>query len=187
MKEIEILFKLNEEKESAFEKLKGLESCGKKRVIDYYFKDNSDKFKPNPKGEILNWFRIRKSDDKTFMTFKHDHIKETGQWSHSDEYEVEISDLETGKHIVESLGMKPLVTVDNTKHIFVKDDFELVIEEVKDLGLFLEVEILNAKNDCDVEEERKRILDFVKSLNLKAGEELNIGKPELMMKKNHFF
>ncbi|MCF7872289.1 class IV adenylate cyclase [Candidatus Woesearchaeota archaeon] len=186
MKEIEILFRLEESKDSAFEKLKELEDKGIKRTIDYYYYFPEDeKFKPNEKGEILNWFRIRKKGDKTYFTFKHDYVKENGLWSHSDEYETEVSDFETAKKIVESMGMKPLITVDNTKHIFVKDDFELVVEDVKDLGLFLEVEILNAKEDADVEKERKRIFEFVKSLNLVVGKELNIGKPELMLNKNN--
>ena len=161
MKEIEILFSLEEKKETAFKKLKELENKGIKRTVDYYYYFPEDeKFKPNERGEILNWFRIRKTKDKIYFTFKHDFIKEGGEWSHSDEYEVEISDFETGKEIVESLGMNPLVTVDNTKHIFVKDDFELVVEEVKDLGLFLEVEILNAADSVSVEKERKKYLNL---------------------------
>lgn len=183
MKEIEILFRLNESKGAVFEKLKKLKSIGEKRVIDEYYSDDSELFKPDSKGNILNWFRIRQAKDKTFVTFKKDNIKENGDWLYSDEYETEVSDYETAKKIFTSLGLKPLIIIDNTKYIFLKNDFELVVEDVNDLGLFLEVEILDAKDDADISAERKRILEFVESLNLKIGEELNIGKPEMMLKK----
>ena len=63
------------------------------------------------------------------------------------------------------------------------------MEDVKDLGLFLEVELLNVpdengvEKDFDVEDERKKIFEFVSVLNIKLSDELNVGKPELLLRK----
>ena len=58
-----------------------------------------------------------------------------------------------------------------------------VIENVKDLGLFLEVEYCT-DIDGDVKMEKK-IQEFINSLGINVSEELNIGKPEMYMKKHN--
>ena len=62
-------------------------------------------------------------------------------------------------------------------------DYEIVIENVKDLGLFLEVEYCT-DIDGDVKMEKK-IQEFINSLGINVSEELNIGKPEMYMKKHN--
>lgn len=195
MKEIEILFEVRESKESALEKLDRFTPLGEKRVIDeyYYNPKNSNMYSANLKNgnkvigenEITQWFRIRKSDDETFITFKKDHLKEDKTWLYSDEYETKVSDYETAKKIFQALGLLPLIVVDNKKHVFVSCHYEIVLENVKELGLFLEVELMNhEEREVDVKEERKKIMAFVDELGIKLGKELNVGKPELMLQKN---
>ena len=49
------------------------------------------------------------------------------------------------EHILDALGFTELVRIDNRKHTFTTDEYEVVLEDVKDLGVFLEVE---AKLPC---------------------------------------
>ena len=78
------------------------------------------------------------------------------------------------------MGLKELVRIDNNKHIFETEEFEIVLEEVKNLGLFLEVENKNLKGT--IKEIKNSILKFIKNLNFKF-EEMNQGKPELMLQE----
>jgi len=83
--------------------------------------------------------------------------------------------------IVKNLGFQELIIVDSKKHIFTNSEYEIVFEEVKNLGFFLEVEKLQEVEDNKITKEKENIRSFVYSLGLEIGEELNKGKPELML------
>lgn len=56
------------------------------------------------------------------------------------------------------------------------------MEDVKNLGFFLEVELLAVDEFSEIEDLKKDIREYIKSFGFKF-EELDIGKPELMLKK----
>jgi predicted adenylyl cyclase CyaB len=180
MEEIEILVRLNETKEKALTKLGKYKFKGEKEVLDiYYYDPKRSELKPNSQGVLKECFRLRKKGEKSYVTYKIDHF-EGKKWSHSDEHETEIENLEIFEKIVKHLGLKELIRVDNRKMIFDSENFEIVLEHVKNLGLFMEVENKHLKGDIDGI--KKEILNFIKNLGIKFTE-LNSGKPELMLKK----
>lgn len=188
MKEVEILVEVLDKKESVLKKLEKFEFKGAKETLDLYFFDpKRSELKPEKDGRLNACFRLRKKDKKAYMTYKIDNFDKSGKWVYSDEDEIEISDLRIAENIVEHLRLKKLVEIDNKKWTYLAGDFEIVFEEVKDLGLFLEVEKLNVKDNADINVIKKEIWNFIKSLKIKIGEELNAGKPELMMKKKMIY
>ena len=84
--------------------------------------------------------------------------------------------------ILKKLGLKELLTIHNSKRIYVTDKYEIVLETVKNLGYFLEVEYCT-NEDVDVSFVKSQIQDFIDSLGIKISKELNMGKPEMMIKK----
>jgi len=188
MKEIELLFELRDSLSSTLNKLNSdvhLKKMGEKYTEDYYFYDPlRPDLKPDESYSLKQCFRIRKQNDKTYLTYKIDHLSTEGLWQYSDEFETEIKSFITAKRIVELLGLRPLLQVKNRKHIFVKDSFEIAVEDVEGLGLFLEIECLNAPDTADVSTERKKIFEVLNSLNLSVSDEIYIGKPELLLRKN---
>lgn len=66
------------------------------------------------------------------------------------------------------------------KYIF----FKIIIENVKDLGLFMEVEFCT-KEDLDVNKIKNQIQLFINQLGLNVSKELSMGKPEMYMKKHN--
>ena len=62
------------------------------------------------------------------------------------------------------------------------NDYEIVFETVKDLGYFIEVEYCT-NQDIDIKAKKEEIENFINSLGLNVSEELNIGKPEMMINK----
>ena len=184
MKEVEISVEVAESKASALKKLSKFKSEGVKNIHDIYFCDPDKEDVDISRESILdNSFRLRKKGDKSFLTYKIKRFDDKGRWIYSDEYETEVLDYENAKKIIERLGFKPLVEIKNERHIFLKNNYEIVLEDVKDLGLFMEVEALNLKENADVSRINKEILSFINSLGIKLGKELNFGKPELMLKK----
>jgi adenylate cyclase, class 2 len=183
MKEIEILIEVRDTKERALKALSSFESQGVKKVLDIYF---FDPLRPalqiDEQGRLLNSFRLRSKEGACAVAYKVDHFNEE-VWSHSDEYETSCGDFDTMCTLLEKLGLKELVRIDNEKYVFTTEDYEIVLEDVKDLGLYLEVEKRGHVDDANIEETKQEIRMFIESLGIECGEEQNAGKPELMLRK----
>ena len=183
MKEIEILVEVFSDKNEVLAILNKFNFVGEKEVLDLYFYDEKrDALKPK-EGKLTECFRLRKKDKNSYITYKIDHFDDTGTWVYSDEEETQVTDFKVISKIISQLGLKPLIEIDNIKHTFLTDEYEIVLEEVKGLGLFLEVEKLNMGETEKINEVKQKILDFINSLEIKTSSKLNSGKPELMLKK----
>lgn len=183
MKEIEILIEVKSSKEEVLKALGRFQFEGIKKTLDIYFYDPLRvDLQANEERKLNACFRLRQKDGKNTIAYKVDHF-DGEEWSHSDEYETEIKDFDTAIQIVEKLGLKELVRIDNEKHTYMTDEYEIVFEDVKDLGLFMEVEKLAQVSDEKVAETKEEIRQFIKSLNIEFGDEQNAGKPELILKK----
>ena len=62
-------------------------------------------------------------------------------------------------------------------------DYEIVLEDVRDLGLFMEVEYCTTE-DVSIIQIRDDIQKFINNLNISVSKELNMGKPEMLLRKN---
>lgn len=183
MKEIEILIEVKSNKEDALKALEQFESKGLKKTLDVYFYDPlREELQPDKNGRLKNCLRLRQKDGKYSIAYKIDHF-DGDEWSHSDEYETSIGDFEIMARSIELLGFEELVRIDNEKHVFMTSEYEIVLEDVKDLGIFLEVEKMSEVSDDKVTEAKEEIRSFLKTLNIEFGEEQNAGKPELLLRK----
>lgn len=183
MKEIEILIEVKSSKEEVLKALGHFTAHGIKRTLDIYFADPLRKdLQPDDDGRLRASFRLRQKGDNYSIAYKIDHFN-VNEWIYSDEHETSIGDFDTTLHIIEQLGLRELIRVDNEKHIFTTSEYEIVFENVKDLGYFLEVEKLQQVEDDQVKAVKQEIREFLIGLNLNFGAELNAGKPELMLAK----
>jgi len=184
MKEIEILVEINDNINIVLEKFKQFEYVDTQLVIDdYYYDPKRNNLKPNNNNQINECLRLRQKGNKNYITYKDD-VFEGSKWLYSNEYETEIKSIEVLKEILNKLGLKKLVTIKNTKKTYKYNDYEIVLEEVEDLGYFMEVEYCTNK-DVDVKEIKKQIQAFIDTLELNVSKELNIGKPELMLNRKN--
>lgn len=185
MKEIEILVEVYSTKEDILEKLNKYKYIGSKEILDiYYYDPKRNNLKPDINNQINECLRLRSSNNKYFITYKVDKFDNLGKWLYSDEYETNIDDIEILKNILERLGLKELLRIYNIKEEYIYNDYNIVFETVEDLGYFLEVEYCT-KDEIDVNLKKKEIENFIESLNLDVSEELNMGKPEMIIRKNN--
>ena len=184
MKEIEVLIEVKSSKEDVLKALGQFTDHGIKRTLDIYFSDPLRKdLQPDEKGRLRASFRLRQKGGDCFIAYKIDHFAEGDEWLYSDEHETSIGDFDTAIRIVDHLGLKELIRIDNEKHVFTTQEFEIVFEDVKDLGYFLEVEKIEEVSDDQTKSTKQGIRDFLNGLGLHLGTELNTGKPELMLAK----
>ncbi|MEK7525684.1 MAG: class IV adenylate cyclase [Patescibacteria group bacterium] len=183
MKEIEILFEIKNQKEGVLKSLGRFTAHGIKRTLDIYFADPLRKdLQRDADGRLRASFRLRQKDDKCSIAYKNDHFN-NDEWIYSDEHETSVGDFDIAIRIIEHLGLKELVRIDNEKYTFTTPEYEIVFEDVKNLGYFLEVEKLHEVPDEMVVSAKQEIRDFASNLGLNLGSELNAGKPELMLAK----
>lgn len=183
MKEIEVLVELYTKISDCKKKLSKYEFVGEKHTIDvYYYDPLRNNLKPDANNQINECLRLRTKGKQYFITYKVDHFDNKAKWLYSDEYETEVSDLQQVQKIIELLGLKKLIVIDSKKTIYKTDIYEIALEEVEGLGNFMEVEFCT-KDDVDVVRVKEEITKFIQDLNVIVSAELNIGKPEMMIKK----
>ncbi len=183
MKEIEILVRVNENLDEIKDKFKEFEYLGVSRVIDeYYYDPKRDTLKPDKNNQLSHCLRLRSKNNDYYITYKDD-VFENGIWQYSNEYETKVESMEMLKAIFDRLELKKFIEIDNKKEIYKTDKYEIALEDVKDLGLFLEVEYCT-NDDVDIKEVKKEIQSFIDDLEINVSKELNMGKPEMYM-RNH--
>jgi predicted adenylyl cyclase CyaB len=164
------------------EKLKKIARFEKSsKQIDEYFTPTHRNF---VEPEIpLEWLSIRRRGDKNILNYKHWYLFGNSEVAtHCDEFETEIKDSNQLKKIFSVLDFKKLVTVEKEREIYVyKDEFEISLDRVKELGHFIEIETI--KNLGNIEETRKKLFEFAKDLEIDISKTDKRGYPYLLMKK----
>lgn len=131
--------------------------------IDEYFSPKSKDFLQEKFP--FEWLSIRHRNDKSILNYKHFFPEGAEKHEYCNEYELTISDSEMMKKIFESLDIESKVIVEKKRQTYVyKDEFEIVLDEVKNLGFFIEIEAI--KDFGGVELTRERLNEFVKELNI---------------------
>ena len=130
----------------------------------------------------FEWLSIRKRGDKVIINYKHFHPENVEVTTHCDEFETEVNSNDKLEKIFSALNLTKLVTVKKEREVYVyKDEFEIALDDVKELGNFIEIEAL--KHDGSVEAVRKRLLEFAEELGIDTSKEDMCGYPCLLMKK----
>lgn len=160
MKEIELKFRIDNEAET----IKNLNRIGCKYInysiqSDVVFSNdkniNFNKMEPNT---IL--LRIRKEQKKTYLTLK----KSSTRSYECEEIEFEVCDSKKIYNFVEALGFTKIMEFTKGRKQFVYNELNICIDNIDDLGTYIEIEHLTNKDDS--ENIRNKILDFAKLINI---------------------
>ncbi|MCX6752597.1 MAG: class IV adenylate cyclase [Candidatus Nomurabacteria bacterium] len=177
MYEVEVKAHLRNRKEV----IKRLKSFGCKfgkelHQVDTIFAPRGTPYPLLPMGTSV--LRVRKTNDKYFFTLK---IPQTG---HQDciEREMEIKDGKMMIEIFELMKWDNLPTVDKKRIKTNLKDIEIVLDEVKELGEFIEVEKIVKHKDCEVRKNiQKELCDFLEMLGVAKEDLLVNGKYDIML------
>lgn len=182
MKETEISVSFDNTKEEVLKILSQFNFIAQIELYDTYYIDPlRNNLKPEEDLRLNETFRIRRNKDTCFITYKKQHF-EGKLWTYSDEYETEVKDYKIIEKIVSMLGLEPLIVVHNKRTIYQYKDYEIVFEEVENLGHLLEIEKLST-DEKEAMEVKEELRNFIRSLKLKNVKELNIGKNQYLLSK----
>lgn len=147
--EIEIKLKVNEEEYSRILNIIKNNSVNKRNVnqIDTYYTLINKKLNQE-------WLRIRNENGKYIFNYK----KKIDN-SHYEKYDVLIDNFNNLNIILNTLGSKQIGTINKNRIIYIYEDkYEFSFDIVKDIGMFIEIELINKSNGFEK--------DFYDLLNL---------------------
>jgi adenylate cyclase, class 2 len=88
---------------------------------------------------IVEWLRLRESNGYS-ITYKKWHHDTDGSSRYCDEYETKFDSIESIRKIFAAIDMRPLITIEKTRRTWQYKDYEVAIDDVAGLGVFVEVE-----------------------------------------------
>lgn len=153
--EIEIKLKVNEEEYSRILNIIKNNSVNKRNVnqIDTYYTLINKKLNQE-------WLRIRNENGKYIFNYK----KKIDN-SHYEKYDVLIDNFNNLNIILNTLGSKQIGTINKNRTIYIYEDkYEFSFDIVKDIGMFIEIELINKSSDF--EKDFYDLLNLLKDLKI---------------------
>ncbi len=136
----------------------GAEPIGIESQADTYYNTSGGDFQKTDEA-----LRIRVQHERCLLTYKGpkmDNVSKTRK-----EYQVEINDSNSMGDILLALGFFPVGTVIKKRKNFRLGDFHISLDEVRNLGNFMEIEI-SVKNPKNYQEKVESIFKIIEKLGL---------------------
>lgn len=98
--------------------------------------------RPDGEKDALKYLRVRYSEKRGSVCLKDWHQDpETGNTTHCDEFEVTVSDPDIMLALFERLGYTNKTKMAKFRRKFSAGEYEIVIDDVESLGIFVEIEL----------------------------------------------
>jgi len=132
----------------------------------------------------VEWLRLRDSNGVFSTTYKKWHVDKEGKSQYADEYETKIENLEQLRKIFSAIDIKPLITVNKERDIWLYKDYEVAIDKIRGLGDFVEIEYKNVNEEIDPKEITFGMVKFLKDLGCGAIKRNYVGYPFMLLYPN---
>ena len=149
----------------------GATEIGSELQIDEYFRHKS--FDDN--AHFV--FRIRKTEEKSFFTFKALNKEHDTGWH---EFEFETENPATIKRTLINSDFESFLTINKHRQKFIFKNFEINLDKIGELGDFIEVELISD----DVEDSKRKIKLFLLSLGIEEENMVEKGYVKLMLERH---
>ena len=172
--ETEVKYKINNSEKIKKELINlGFSYLKKKYQEDYYYSPPHKSFA----GTRKYYLRLRKNSGKSVFAY---HVVQDNL--QTKEQEVEVDDFDQMNIILKMLDFKIDCIVKKNRSVFSKNDVEVVIDHVEDLGSFIEIEYSGEINKKIIEDMDSLAAALnLKKENLVAG----LGYPDLLINKKN--
>lgn len=132
---------------------------------------------------VSEWLRIRTTEKGCSLNFK--------QWipigakiqNQCNEFETVVDDEYALKRIFELLDFEEIVSVRKVRNSWIFDDVEISIDEVENLGTFIELEALDRVEEDKISLIHEHFHLVLKSLEAETGDRDRRGYPYMLLKK----
>lgn len=182
--ETEITVELLENIEDTLSKLKTQGFIIKEKILmtDYYFsKLTLEKLQTLNYAELIkNSFLVRnvKKDTEEInqIIIKKKVLDENNNVIAEEKIKSNISDLNSSIKLFNEAGLTNYTTLTQNMTVLSKDNLEFVLQEIEDLGVFIEYEEDNTISTLSEQQKINTMLNNLKSVNLKIGNDYSCKK-----------
>ena len=193
MREIEITVKVNNSLEEIQDILmsQGFKKIETYRMYDKYLTLKQDTITKDNALDILKsclllrHLFLEDNKEKKMLTYKQKEYDGSVVISDT-KIDVLVDNLEKTEELLLKQGYKNIVEVDDTLHVYEKDDLSIAIEDVKDLGILIEYENdkdFTGYSNEEIIKEKEIMFKKLKDLNLNLEDDYNVKKAyELLIK-----
>lgn len=183
-KEIEVKLEINAEESQRLKDILDKEARfdGEEVQQDTYLSPKNNNF--FKEKFPYKWLSIRSRAGKNILNYKYYYPEGAERHTHCDEYEIDITEPGKMLKILEALDIVPVVDVKKHRLKYVyKKIFEIVLDEVDNLGHFIEIEAL--KDLGGIDQTRKRVTDVIQDLGVRNYRQDLRGYPFLMLERSN--
>ncbi|MBP7741155.1 MAG: class IV adenylate cyclase [Candidatus Pacebacteria bacterium] len=130
------------------------------------------------------FLRIREGTKGIVFTLKYNPDRQGEPDAMPIEHEIKVDSRSELEAILTFLGYTPMVTVKKTRRTGHYKNWEICLDEVEELGSFIEVEQM-AEHEEDIEPIRAEIMDFLRSLEI-SEEDMLVKRYDIQMLERQF-
>lgn len=143
---------------------------------EYYLDNPNDSYWIFDAGfkDSLKTVRVRLTPKGDSVCYKFRHVDPiTKRATHRDEYETSVKDGLTMLEILTALGYTQQTIIKKTRCAYVYKEFEIVLDDVENIGSFIEIELKQPSEDVAVG--RQRIENLLKAIGITEYTEFDRG------------
>jgi len=153
---------------------------GETSQIDRYFTPKHRDFLEKYPTE--EWLRLRDAGGKFTINYKHWKYDSSDRGLFADEFESVIENIDQLEKIFASLDMKEVTTIHKiSRQTWVYKDYEIVLDKIKNLGEFIEIEYCGNNKKLDYKKINAEMIKFLKDLGCGKVTQNHSGYPYMML------
>lgn len=118
------------------------------------------------------------------LIFKNKIFDENGDVIEEEKIQSKVENADNCVKIFEMAGLHPYIISKSNNIVYKNDTVEFVVQNVENLGIFIELEELDGMQDLTPEQKTNDLINIIKSLNLKTGTDYNCKKLYMLLHKN---
>lgn len=135
---------------------------------DFFIKD----------GKISDTLIIRTVNNKNKeIIYKKRNFNNEGKEISTNKTAIKVEEVQASENLLNALGYERYLRMIDTNYMYENEKYIVYIQEVKELGIFLEVEAKNIENG---EKAVLDLIEYVKGFKLNIGTKFDIRKAELL-------
>jgi len=177
--EIQVILKNPEEVEAKLNKI--AEFVKEKKQKDEYFVPKHEDFFSLKRP--IKYLRVRHEENNNRVGYMFLHFEaDTENLLKTDEYETKIENPDMMSIILKKLDMIHRVTVKKQRRCFDYKDFEILIDNIEELGYFIEIEAKKLLGS--IEETKKKCYEILEEIGADWEKPKKGGYPRLVLEKS---
>lgn len=150
-------------------------------INDYYFSrfDNEELNKMKYIDILDNSFLVREIKDescKVQLIYKKKEVDDEENVLHEEKVKLNVDSLENALKIFNFSKINNWIKLKNTTYVYKKGEIKLLVQQVEDLGLFIELEEFGSISNLRDKEKVEYMISFLKTFNLQFGEDFSCKK-----------